>query len=232
MKIYNKFLTLLLIILIVSLLGVLGYYFYLLYDNYQSNKIAEELIIEFSEDITTDINENTNIIEQIQNEEPNIDSIISSNESNQNNTSTSNNKGTYYNNYKVIGVIEIPSLKVKYPIFNVDNTKTLSLGTAAIYPMNVENAINKPGNVVIAGHNYRNNKMFSKIHTLKNGDLIYITDNNGNTVEYTIYNNYTADVSDFTYATRNVEEGVAEISLSTCTDNVNTRTVIWAKVQL
>ena len=241
MKGYNKFLNILLIIFIIILLGVAGYYFYLLYDNYQSNKIANELITEFSEataEIETNDAENEVIDEPIdteENEEPNTETPPNTSPTQgRSNTAVAqnHNPGTYYGGYKVIGIIEIPSLNVKYPIFDVDNTKTLSLGTAAIYPMNVEQALNKHGNVVIAGHNYRNSRMFSKIHTLKNDDLIYITDIYGKKVAYKVYNNYTADVTDFNYATRYVDEGFAEISLSTCTNNVNTRTVIWAKAEI
>lgn len=229
MKIYNRFLTILLVILIIVLLGVFGYYFYILYDNYHSNKIAEEIVTQFSEDFGE--TETQEIIEDTP-EEQDETNPVQENPTPKTNTGNSTKKtGTYYNNYKVIGVIEIPSLKVKYPIFNIDNTQTLNLGTAAIYPMNVEQALNNPGNVVIAGHNYRNTRMFSKLHTLKDGDSIFITDNSGKKLEYKVYKNYTADASDFTYATREVEEDVAEISLSTCTNDVNTRTVIWAKTK-
>ena len=232
MKIYSRFLTILLIILVSVLLGVLGYYFYLLYDNYHSNKLAEELIVQFSDDSTEIVEISENIPDEEQTETYVENENQGTTKPQNNNTGNSNKKtGTYYSDYKVIGVIEIPSLNVKYPIFNIDNTTTLNLGTAAIYPINVEQALNKPGNVVIAGHNYRNNKMFSKLHTLKNDDSIYITDNSGKKLEYKVYNNYTANASDFTYATRKIDEDVAEISLSTCTNDVNTRTIIWAKAE-
>ena len=55
---------------------------------------------------------------------------------------SSYNLGTYYKGYKVIGIISIPKLKIQYPIFNVDNTATLRVGTAAIYPSNVEETLN------------------------------------------------------------------------------------------
>ena len=55
------------------------------------------------------------------------------------------------------------------------------------------------------------------------GDNYYVD------VEYKVYNNYTADESDFSYATR-ATNGATEISLTTCTTNSKTRTVVWAKV--
>lgn len=236
MKIYSRFITTLLIILVIVLLGVGGYYIYLLYDNYKNNKIADDLIAQFTEETS-----NQEIVEDNDTEEPEKqEKENNSPEEPQQQTETpksSNRINTYnvganYGGYKVIGIISIPSLEIQYPIFGVDNSRTLSIGTAAIYPQNVEQALNKQGNVVIAGHNYRNNAMFSKLHTLKEGDSIIITDMSGKKLEYMVYNNYTADVNDFNYATRLVEDGVAEISLSTCTNNVNTRTVIWAKAEL
>ena len=84
------------------------------------------------------------------------------------------------------------------------------------------------GNTVIVGHNYRNNLFFSNNKKLANGDKIYITDNSGNRIAYTIYNMYTTDPEDFDYAERNTN-GKREISLSTCTDDVKQRLIIWAK---
>ena len=49
---------------------------------------------------------------------------------------------------------------------------------------------NEPGNTVIAGHNYLNRLFFSKNKNLNIGDKVYITDQYGVTVEYTIYNKF------------------------------------------
>ena len=49
---------------------------------------------------------------------------------------------------------------------------------------------NQVGNTVIAGHNYRNGQFFSNNYKLENGDTIYITDNSGTRLQYTIYNKY------------------------------------------
>jgi sortase A len=219
MKKYGNFLTILLIILIIIGLAIGGYYLYTLYESYTSQKKADELINEFENNTETEVE----IEEDSQEVEENI-----SEENNTDKTNSSNS--TYYNGYKVIGTLSIPSLNVSVPIFDVDNTATLKLGVAAIYPANVENALNKPGNVVIAGHNYHNNngRIFSKIDKLKENDIIEITDSDGNKVEYKVYKNYDTSASDFTYATRQTN-GETEISLSTCTTDENTRTIIWAR---
>lgn len=236
MKTFSRLLTILCIIFAVVVVGLTVYMLYNLYDNYRADKEAEELMSQFEdiyvEEKTLDT-ENENVTEEqvneVTEEQPSTNTTTNTN-TNKTTIKPSYGIGTYYKGYKVIGTISIPRLNIQYPIFSVDNTATLRVGTAAIYPANMEQALNKPGNVVIAGHNYRNSRMFSKLHTLQNGDSIYITNISGQKLEYKVYNNYTADENDFTYATRDTGEAI-EISLSTCTNNSRTRTVIWAKVQ-
>ncbi len=238
MKKYSKFLTVLLVILAISLIILVGYAIYTLYDDYLSDKSAEDLMAQFennydeedyadgnSEDLTDNNSNNNN----------------NDNNNSNNNNKTSNGKktssggssyglGTYYKGYKVIGIISIPKLNIQYPIFKEDTTQTLKVGTAAIYPADAENVLNSPGNVVIAGHNYRNSRMFSKLNKLNNGDSIYITNEYGVKLEYKVYNNYTTGSMDFDYATRETNGGT-EISLTTCTTDASTRTIVWAKAQ-
>lgn len=237
MRRYSDFLTMLCIVFGVVIAGLTVYAVFYWYDNYTANKDAEELMAQFENSY---IEEEPIENNQVNTEEPvekpveqpgEVNNIVNETTKPNTSTGTSYGIGTYYKDkYKIIGIISIPALKIQYPIFNVDNTATLRVGTAAIYPANVEEALNKPGNVVIAGHNYRNSRMFSKLHTLKNGDLIYITNITGQKLKYTVYNNYTANEHDFSYATRDIGEGT-EISLTTCTNNASTRTVVWAKVE-
>lgn len=245
LKMYSKFLTALIIILTVFLIILVGYAIYSLYDNYTADESAEELMAQFENNYGQgDLNGNgDDSLEGDPTDETGGQG--QSNEGNSNNTNPTNKKpntssggsggssynvGTYYKGYKVIGIISIPKLKIQYPIFNVDNTATLKIGTAAIYPSNVEETLNVSGNAVIAGHNYRNSRMFSKLYTLKNGDSIYITNSNGVKLEYKVYNNYTAGANDFDYATRDTR-GYIEISLTTCTSDASTRTIVWARAE-
>ena len=89
--------------------------------------------------------------------------------------------------------------------------------------------LNKVGNTVILGHNYRNNSFFSNNDKIEEGDPIYITDSEtGTRIKYIVYNKYVAGSDEFEYATRDTA-GKREISLSTCTDDVKSRLIIWAK---
>lgn len=229
MKKYSKFLTIILIILTISIIALVVYAIYTLYDNYISDESADDLISDFES--------NYGDSQQVQTE-PEIEEQPQENQDT--NTSKPNNSssgggssytlGTYYKGYKVIGTISIPKLNIKYPIFKDDNSTTLKVGTAAIYPgpATIESALNSPGNVVIAGHNYRNSRMFSKINTLKEGDTIYITNISGIQLEYKVYNNYTVSQDNFDYATRDTN-GYPEISLTTCTTDASIRTIVWAR---
>jgi sortase (surface protein transpeptidase) len=58
-----------------------------------------------------------------------------------------------------------------------------------------------------------------------------LTDVYGNVVTYVIYNMYYTSPDDADYMVRDVEEGVREISLSTCNDDSTQRLIIWAREQ-
>ena len=69
---------------------------------------------------------------------------------------------------------------------------------------------------------------FSKNHTLKVGDKIYIKDNTGREVEYTIYKGFSTTPNDATYMRRDTK-GETEVSLSTCSDDSQQRYVVLAR---
>lgn len=100
----------------------------------------------------------------------------------------------------------------------------MEVGIAMLYGPGV----NKVGNTVLAGHNYRNGTFFSNNKKLNEGDVIYLTDTSGKRVKYVIYKKYQTDSNDFSYATRTTN-GKREISVSTCTDDSSARLLLWAK---
>ncbi len=61
----------------------------------------------------------------------------------------------------------------------------------------------------------------------QNGDKIYITDISGKKVTYEVVKTYTTSTSDYTYANRDTG-GKRGISLSTCTNDTQSRLIIWA----
>jgi len=70
--------------------------------------------------------------------------------------------------------------------------------------------------------------MFSNLNKLKNGDAIYITDETKTKVKYEVYSNFDAEATDTSFYNRDTA-GLREITLSTCTNDVSTRTIILAK---
>ena len=78
-------------------------------------------------------------------------------------------------NYDSIGIINIPSLGIKYPILATTNEKLLKVSVTKYWGANP----NEVGNLCISGHNYKNSKFFGKLQNIKNGDIIQITDLNG-----------------------------------------------------
>ena len=172
-------------------------------------------------------NNNENLENVINNEDPNneiIDPVVDpSSNVEEPSDGDNNNSGLTVKGMKVAGTIEIPKTNVKYAILDNSSAKAMEVGIAMLYGPGV----NKVGNTVLAGHNYRNGTFFSNNKKLNEGDVIYLTDTSGKRVKYVIYKKYQTDSNDFSYATRTTN-GKREISLQTCTDNSKGRLIIWA----
>lgn len=141
------------------------------------------------------------------------------------NNSTENRLNTY-KGFPMVGTIEIPATNLKCPV--LENASKAAIEVAVgIYD---GPGLNEIGNTTIVGHNYRNGTFFSNNKKLVEGDKIYITDSTGKKVTYTIYKTYTTSPEDSTYLDRDTE-GKREISLTTCTDDTQSRLIIWAKEQ-
>lgn len=129
------------------------------------------------------------------------------------------------NDISIIGLIEIPKISISYPILSNSNENLLKISVCRFSgPLP-----NRVGNMCIAGHNYNNTLMFSKLNKLNIGDSIYISDLNNTKLEYVIYNKFRVKQNNLncTENTNNVE-----ITLITCNDNNNSeRLVIKAKVK-
>lgn len=209
---YSNVLTVLLVIIIVAIVGLLGFLGYDLYQKYAVSKDTAAFVDEFQDEIA-DTQEN----------------IVAENPMDKVNDTPNANKGPKkYKGFEVLGTIEIPKTDVKYPILNPGSNQkgAIEVAVAQIYGPGP----NQNGNTIIIGHNYRNGLFFSNNKKLSNGDKIYITDLQGNRVEYTIYNKYQTNPEDASYMTRNTN-GAKEISLSTCTDDSKQRIIIWAKAK-
>lgn len=226
---YSTILTILLIILIIAIIItviVLGVRTYRNYRNEKDSKAFAQTLLSDNSDNSSSNNSDEDAdfsgeIEEISN--------ATNNSSTENNSVASNlPKVKFYKTYPTVGTINIPKTNVSYPILLDTSSQALEIAVGVTYPSSP--AINQSGNVVIIGHNYRNGKFFSNNKNLKTGDIIRITDLEGKTLSYTIYEIFETTPTDTAYMTRNTE-GRIEISLSTCTDDGNNRLIILARVE-
>ncbi|MBQ6992821.1 MAG: sortase [Clostridia bacterium] len=222
---YGKILTIILIILVIAILGIAGFMVYsMVIKPYNDNENIEQAMAQFDSSITGQNSPKENVVGKESSNEIEVSNNISTGSSGSGGTRSK----TYYNGYVMLGYIEIPKTKIKYPIIEDTTVKALETSVAALYPTNA--VLNSPGNVVIIGHNYRNGKFFSNNKNLSVGDKIYITGNDGK-VEYIIYQIFEAAPTDTSFYGRDTG-GVPEITLSTCTDDVNARLIILAKANI
>ena len=232
---YSKALTVILIILILAIIIIATIIGVRVYRDYEDDIEREKIYAELKEreiKTETEIKQTDSNIATSNYIIPTFgDNEQTENEVNNSNTNSNSNlrqKVKTYKNYPVIGYIKIDKTKVSYPILLDSSEGALDTAVSAIYPTNPE--LNTPGNVLIIGHNYRNNKFFSKNKYLAIGDKIEITDLTGKTLTYTIYEIFETIDVDTSYLTRDRGNNI-EISLSTCTDDGANRLIILARVQ-
>lgn len=122
----------------------------------------------------------------------------------------------------VLGIIDIPKINIYYPIFSKYDDELLKISPCRFYGPD----IGKNGNLCIAGHNYDNNKFFSKISSLQNNDEITIYDNSNKAFSYFVFNIYEVNVNDFSpIYSYNYS---SELTLITCNNLNNNRIIVKA----
>lgn len=211
---YGKVLTIILIIIIVGIVGVLGYIGYNALKEKGMKKTYTEAAEQFERSVTGDRAARS-----------------SGSNSTLNSVNVTRNDKNKLEGYEIIGTIEIPKIELKCPILDGVNKRILEIAVGKIYSVD---DLNKPGNTVIYGHNYRNSLFFSRNDELSNGDIIYILDQEGNKVTYEIFNIFETTVNDTTFYARtpDMTDWKAEVTLSTCTDDASTtdrRLIIQAR---
>lgn len=218
---YSKLLTILLAVGIVTIIAVLGVTGFFIIRNGKAKQEAEEAVSQFQGQVDgSDQNEqkNTQVGDDVA---PviGVENIIFDGNSSGNNTYT-------YKGFPMVGTIEIPAINLQYPVLQ-DASKDAIEVAVGIYD---GPGLNQIGNTTIAGHNYRDGRFFSNNKKLVEGDKIHITDTTGKKITYSIYKTYTTSPEDSSYLDRDTE-GRREISLTTCTDDAQSRLIIWAREQ-
>lgn len=253
-KKYSKILTILLVIIIIAVIGLLGFLGYTYYkkntiidsasnfvDNFEKQQIATETEPEREINTGNQSTSNNNTLsveipaENQQGSSTSTDANASTNtgstttttkpEDSQTPSSSNSVKKQMYKGFEMCGTISIPKTKLKYPILTRLSPKALDTAVVVEYPK--DPVLNEVGNIVIAGHNYRNGTFFSNNYKLAKGDKINITDLNKKTVTYVIYKIFETSDTNTEFYNRDTN-GKREITLKTCTNNAQARLIIQA----
>ncbi len=216
---YNKVLTVVLVIVVIIIFALLGFWGYQTYRKYFQERDIDTALEEFNQTITNSTRRN-----EFTGSDPINFTAIDNGVSNESTSGGSSNGVVTYKGFTVMGRMEIPKIDLDLPILERATRNSLEQSIGIL----MGPGLNQVGNTIIVGHNYRNGTFFSRNNELANDDEIYITDNSGTRIEYTIYNIYTTSSEDSDYITRDTA-GKREISLSTCTDDSRYRLVIWAR---
>ena len=226
---------------VVSLFAIIvlaSFYVYAEYDKIKNEEISQDILSELNVQVEETIQESEEedefwkiIIESAETENTIIDEV-SDNTTEENNTiideeNTETNSTFITANgkkYKTVGSINIPKIKVSYPILSETSVALLKIAPCKFWGPEP----NEIGNLCIAGHNYKNNQFFSKVPSLVIGDIIEITDLSGRRIKYSVTEKYTVVPKD-TSCTDQGTNGKKIITLITCTNDNKKRVIVHAK---
>ena len=113
--------------------------------------------------------------------------------------------------YDMIGSLEIPSLDIKYPILSTTSEESLKVSLTKYWGGNP----NEVGNLCILGHNFKDSKFFGNLLNIEKNAIIKVTDIDGNTLDYKVYETSIVEPED-TSCTSQLTDGHTEVTLITC----------------
>ena len=125
-----------------------------------------------------------------------------------------------------IGRIQIPSTGVDLTILSNVTVDNMEKSPCFLY---TTGGINEVGVTLIVGHNKRNGTLFSDNANIEEGDKIYITDLEDNTLTYSVYSKIITTDSDTSFLKDDVD--TPELVLSSCTDDETQRIIILARAE-
>lgn len=200
-----------------------SYYIYAEYDRNKNEEVSQELLVQMTannQDRTIRPPEEYDVIRVVLKSETEIEEeIIEEVEEEIEEQSTyvaSNGE-----EYTIDATLNIPSLGINYPVLSETSDELLEISLNKYWGPKP----NEVGNYCIVGHNYRNDKMFGKLSSIKNGDIVELTDLKGRTIKYKVYNQYIVIPAD-TRCTTQITNGKKEVTLITCTNSGKERLVV------
>ena len=146
------------------------------------------------------------------------------------NTNTNTNqktkkiKATNGQTYETEAILEYPRLGISYPILSEQNESLLKISLCKYWGPSP----NQVGNYCIVGHNYASGKMLGKVLGAKIDDTFTLSDINGNTITYKVYDIYKVDPDDVR-CTSQLTNGKKEVTLITCKEYGTKRLIVKAR---
>lgn len=211
-----------------------SYYIYAEYDKNKNEAISKEILsnLNFEDNVSDDTTikfSNNSIIVILNTEdpfevihsEPIEEPAVEVEQENPNIEWLRTQNGT---EYYIVAKVNIPSINCTYPIINTTTDELLKISPCKFWGPEP----NENGNFCIVGHNYRSNKFFSHVPELTLGSKIEITDLNGQTITYKVYDKYVVQPDDVACTSQRTN-GLREITLITCTDDSKMRVIVKAR---
>ena len=127
--------------------------------------------------------------------------------------------------YETIGKIEIPKTGLNTYILKNQSVSGMEIAPCMVYS---KGEFNKTGFALVAGHNYRNGKLFSNNNNINLGDKIYIYNLDGTKKTYTVKQKFITTTSDVSFLKQD-ENGNFKLILQSCTDDESGRIIIIAE---
>ena len=197
-----------------------SYYIYAEYDRNKSEEVSQELLVQMTtnnQDRTIKPPEEYDVIRVVLKSETEVkEEIEEAVEEEQSTYIASNGE-----EYTIDATLNIPTLGINYPVLSETSDELLEISLNKYWGPKP----NEVGNYCIVGHNYRNDKMFGKLSSIKNGDIVELTDLKGRTIKYKVYNQYIVIPTD-TRCTTQITNGKKELTLITCTNSGKERLVV------
>ena len=192
-----------------------SYYIYAEYDRSKSEQVSQQILSEVraeTDSTVKDANDDVMIIVLDGDEDDtNIDQGQITNT-----YVTSDGK-----EYSMEAVVSIPKIDISYPVLTETSDELLEISVNKYWGPSP----NEVGNYCVVGHNYKNGKMFGRLHELKNGDVVELEDLTGRVLHYKVYNKYVVKPTD-TRCTSQLTNGRTELTLITCTTYGQERLVV------
>lgn len=204
-----------------------SYYIYAEYDRNKSEEVSKEILAEVKEQVDTTVKKDESdkivVILEVSGEEEETNS--SSNTGTKTDNKTKIDTKTYTSKdgvkYTTEAILKIPKIDIEYPVLSATSDALLFVSLNKYWGPQP----NEVGNYCVVGHYYENGKMFGKLHKLKNGDKAELTDLEGNTLTYQVYDKFVVKPTN-TSCTSQLTDGRKELTLITCTNGGKKRLVV------